>query len=211
MTDNKRDFNREALTWDDNPVRAELAGALAEAILRRVPVADSMDLLDYGAGTGLVTLGLQPFVRSVTAADSAQGMLDRLAEKASASGLSNVRTMLLDLERESAPDACFDLIVSSMTFHHIENVPALIKRLFGMLRPGGYIAVADLDLDDGEFHSDPTGVRHNGFSRDEMVRAFTGSGLDGVAIETAHTVTREVPGRGLRDFSVFLIVGRKDR
>lgn len=69
LTDiDKRDFNLAAKTWDDNPMRIELAGALANAILSRIPVANTMDMLDYGAGTGLVTLGLQPYMRSVVAA-----------------------------------------------------------------------------------------------------------------------------------------------
>lgn len=105
MTDtNKRDFNLDAATWNDNPMRVKLADAVASAILSRVPVTNTMNLMDYGAGTGLVTLGLQPHVGSVVAADSAQGMLDRLNEKIAASRLTNVETLLLDLENETAPE-----------------------------------------------------------------------------------------------------------
>ncbi|MHB9037699.1 MAG: class I SAM-dependent methyltransferase [Armatimonadota bacterium] len=206
---NTRDFNLAAQTWDDNPMRVELACAISNAILSRIPVSGDMDVLDYGAGTGLVTLGLQAHVRSILAADSSRGMLDRLNEKVAASGLVNVKTRLLDLECDSAPEQHFDLIVSTMTFHHIEDISTLIRCLCGMLRSGGLLAVADLDLDNGEFHQDSTGVRHNGLDRNEMVLTFADSGLSRIEVETAHTLVRDVQEKGPREFSVFLITGRK--
>lgn len=205
----KRDFNRDAETWDDNPMRVELARAIADAIVRLVPISKDMDVLDYGAGTGLVTLALQPHARSITAADSSQGMLAKLNEKIAASGFPNVETMLLDLEHDPVPDRRFDLVVSTMTAHHIDDITALVRNLANTLRPGGHLAIADLDLDDGEFHTDSTGVRHNGLCRDKMKRIFADSGLGEVAVDTAHTLTREVPGKGEREFTIFLIVGRK--
>lgn len=209
MTDSaKRDFSSEAGTWDDNPARLEMAINIVDAIISRVPLSPDMHVLDYGAGTGLVTLGLQPYVGSILAADSAPGMLAVLNEKITASRLANVDTILLDLEHD-ARNECFDLIVSAMTMHHIERVPEMICTLAGMLRPGGHLAIADLDLDNGEFHTDPAGVRHHGFDRDEILRLFADSGLTEVTVETAHTLGKEVPGKGRRDFTVFLAVGRK--
>lgn len=205
----KRDFNQDAETWDDNPIRVQLAHAIANTILRSVPISDNMIVLDYGAGTGLVTLALQPHVRSVVAADSSEGMLAKLSEKVAESGLSNVKTIHLDLEKEAPPEQRFDLIISSMTFHHIKSIPALLQRLGEMLRVGGYIAVADLDPDGGEFHPDSTGVWHDGLDRDEMKRIYADNGFSEVTVDTAHTFTREVLGKGQREFSIFLIIGRK--
>lgn len=145
----------------------------------------------------------------MVAADSAQGMLDRLDEKINTSDLANVRTTLLDLEHNPVLEQRFDLIVSTMTAHHIEDIAGLIRSLSEMVSVGGYLAIADLDLDDGEFHSDPTGVKHNGFDRDKMKHVFIDSGFGDITVETAHTLARDVPEKGEREFSVFLIVGRK--
>lgn len=54
-----------------------------------------------------------------------------------------------------------------------------------MLRPSGYLAIADLDLDGGEFYSDHTGVKHHGFDRNEMVRLFNESEFRDASIGTA--------------------------
>lgn len=209
MSETKRDFDREASTWDDNPGRVMNAGAIADAIIRQVPLSRAVEALDYGAGTGLVTLALSSRVQSVVAADSAPEMLARLASKAADSGLANVRTLCLDLERDPAPALSFDLVVSTMTMHHIAGVREVLERLCGLLRPGGYIAIADLDPDHGEFHADPAGVEHNGFEREAFRGLLSGCGLVDVSITTANTLMKPVDGKGLREFSVFLATGRK--
>lgn len=210
MNDTKlRDFNADAATWDDNPIRVMNARAIADAIVRRVPLSSDTDVLDYGAGTGLVTLALSPLAQRVVAADSAPGMLAKLEEKASASGLTNVSTLALDLEQDPVPPLRFGLVVSTMTLHHLTDIPAIVRSLCEMLRPGGYLAVADLDLDGGEFHADPTGVRHEGFDRAEVQRILAANGLTSIEIATASTMSREVTGKGKRDFTVFLASGRK--
>lgn len=204
----KRDFSASAATWDDNPGRVAFAGAVAKAITEHVPFSKSMRLMDYGAGTGLVTLGLQPYVRSVVAADSASGMLEVLDRKIADSGLLNIETMLLDLEHDDVPDEHFDVILSSMTMHHVGDVGGVVRKLTAMLNPGGYLVIADLDLDNGEFHQDPTGVRHNGFDRDDIFRILGDCGLAEVSLSTAYAMEREVAGKGKRSFNVFLAVGR---
>jgi len=94
-----RDFDKEAAAWDENPARVRLADDVAAAISRQVPVNTAMDALDFGCGTGLLTLRLASLVRSITGVDSSQGMLDVLAVKVARGNLTNVRTLRLDLDR----------------------------------------------------------------------------------------------------------------
>ena len=49
-------FDRVAAEWDSNPDRVALAGAVAKAIRKAVPLRADMCTLDFGAGTGLLTL-----------------------------------------------------------------------------------------------------------------------------------------------------------
>lgn len=185
-----------------------MARTVAEAIVRAAGVNNGMDALDYGAGTGLVTLCLALHVHSIVAADSSRGMLDVLEQKRDQAGIANVSTMLLDLENDPPPDVCFDLIVSSMAMHHIADPARLVRVFSGMLKPGGWVCIADLDKEDGSFHGDNTGVLHNGFERSEMRGYFRQAGLMDISDTTAFTVTKEVEGQGMRDFGVFLIAGR---
>ena len=70
MEREKRDFDRAAGSWDEEPGRVRLANDVAAAILDDVPLAKDMDVLDYGCGTGLITLRLQPYVRFITGVDT---------------------------------------------------------------------------------------------------------------------------------------------
>jgi len=73
-----------------------------------------------------------------------------------------------------------------MTLHHVPDPAALIVQLSGALLPGGTLAVADLDAEDGSFHGDNTGVLHLGFDRVLLVRnLFQQGGLREVRDVTA--------------------------
>ena len=53
-------FDEAAAQWDNNPGRVDLARAVGEAIGRAIPFQAGWRVLDYGAGTGLLTLNLRP-------------------------------------------------------------------------------------------------------------------------------------------------------
>ncbi|MGC8862201.1 MAG: class I SAM-dependent DNA methyltransferase [Armatimonadota bacterium] len=207
MTDpNKERFDAAARTWDENPGRVLLAEAVVGAILRRVPVCPEMEALDYGCGTGLVTLLIAPRVRSILGVDISEGMVSVLREKIDSQGIPNVSTAILDLRRDPPLDRRFDMITSSMTMHHIDDPSQVVGKLAAMLRPGGWLCIADLDAESGDFHADKTGVHHAGFARDRVREMFEAAGLESITLDTAYVFNREIEGV-LREFPVFLACG----
>ncbi|RPI71473.1 MAG: class I SAM-dependent methyltransferase, partial [Desulfobacteraceae bacterium] len=121
MPQEKRDFDKEAASWDENPARTRLAEDVAEALKKALPLSPAMDAMDFGCGTGLVTLRLQPLVRAITGIDSARGMLEILNRKIDHYKLDHVVTLLADLDKGDLLPGNFDLIVSSMTLHHVKD------------------------------------------------------------------------------------------
>ena len=152
-----------------------------------------MDVLDFGCGTGLLSLALQPHVRTITAVDSSQGMIDVLDAKVKAQDIKNVRTRRVDLEQGDELPGLFDLAVSSMTFHHIRDTGMLLDRIAGVLIPSGKIAIADLDLDEGMFHDSNEGVFHFGFDRHMMKKSFESAGFVSVRNRTAAIMQKPGP------------------
>ncbi len=205
----RKDFDKEAEQWDQNPGRVRLANEVADAIIREARLNKNMDVLDFGCGTGLVTLRLQPLVRTITGADSSGGMLAVLERKVQAGQRPGVRLQLVDFERGGRVTGSYDLIVSSMTLHHVPDPAALFRDWRRVLKQNGRVFFADLDREDGTFHTDNTGVFHFGFDRTKLMRFLEGSGFRDVRATTATTVLREVEGSGLKRFPVFLISGRK--
>jgi SAM-dependent methyltransferase len=110
---------------------------------------------------------------------------------------------------EQLPDLRFDLVYSSMTMHHVEDVPGLLRALTRHLNPGGRLALADLDAEDGGFHREAQGVVHHGFARDVMGGWLHDAGFADVAFSTAWTMRREATDGAARDYPIFLAVARK--
>jgi len=209
MQKQTRDFDTAAATWDEEPKRLKLAGDIAATIKASIPLSSSMDMMDFGCGTGLLALQLHPLVGSVTGVDSSKGMLEILAAKAENMGLANVSVLHRDMAKGDALEGSFDLITCSMAFHHIPDTRQTLHCLHERLKPGGYLAVADLDPDDGQFHEDATGVHHNGFDRVQMKAMFEQAGLADVGYVTATTVKKPSAEGELRAFDIFLITGRR--
>ena len=207
--DIRRNFEAVASRWDSNPGRVKIAHDVAATIMREVKLSQQMDVLDYGCGTGLLSMQLQAQVKSVTGADNSPAMLEVLTDKINTLKPGNVSTQLVDFERGAHATGQYDLIVSSMVTHHIPDTAALFKEWMRLLKPHGQVAFADLDTEDGAFHGDNTGVFHLGFDRAKLRELLLTAGFAEVRDTTATSVHKEVEGQGPRDFPIFLIVARR--
>jgi ubiquinone/menaquinone biosynthesis C-methylase UbiE len=194
-----RDFDAAAATWDEEPRRVQLSGEIAAAIRSSIQISPAWHAMDFGCGTGLVTLRLAPHLAGITGVDSSQKMLEQLELKRQQLGLTSVQTLLASALPGSEPTAQFNLITSAMTLHHIEDPAPLLGLFFRLLLPGGRIALADLETEDGHFHDDPTGVFHHGFSSHQLTELLEGAGFYDVSVKRI----TEIP-KGERRYPVLL-------
>ncbi len=209
MADPKRNFDQDAASWDDNPGRVKVASDISRAIISEISLTATMDVLDFGCGTGLVTLALQPHVRSITGLDSSRGMLDVLNRKISERNLSNVSTRYLNPDQGGALSGLYHLAVSSMTLHHIREVEPLLKQFYQILQPSGVLCIADLDEDGGRFHESNEGVFHFGFDRAVLARQFENAGFRNITATQAAQVEKPVAGGARQVFTIFLMIGTR--
>jgi ubiquinone/menaquinone biosynthesis C-methylase UbiE len=202
VTDRATEFDARARTWDEDAAKRERARRVAEAIQARVPTLAGKTVLEYGAGTGLLGLALQPLVAEVTLADVSRGMLAVAEEKIASAGLGNARTLRVDLTADPVPELSFDVVCTLMTMHHIPDTDRVLAAFHRLLRPGGFLCIADLDREDGSFHGAGfTG--HDGFDRAELRARLERSGFRDVQFETVFEVSRATAA-GTREFPVFL-------
>lgn len=207
----KRDFDKGAATWDDNPMRVKMAADIMAAMLQQVPVSADMDVLEFGCGTGLVTLQLAGMSRTVTGVDSSTGMLDVLSSKIRAHGIKNITVRHLDIDEGGEIEGKYHLVVSSMVLHHIRDIAGLLARFHRVILPGGMVCVADLDAEDGSFHGDNTGIFHRGFDRTQLRAVFEAAGFSAVRDATAVTVTKKIASGETHSFPVFVVSARKNK
>lgn len=209
MGGKKWNFDEKAATWDLNPGRVRLANDIADAIIDEKILAPDIDVLEFGCGTGLLTLRLHPFVHSITGVDSSSGMLGVLEAKIEDRGLANISLQLLDPARNDLPEGSYDLVVCSMTLHHVKEIEPLISRFFEVTAPNGRLCIADLDPDNGRFHGENDTVFHSGFDRKTMRRVLETAGFVDFRDRTAATVRKRTDEGEIGSFEVFLITARK--
>jgi predicted TPR repeat methyltransferase len=183
-------FDAKAATWDADPAKVERASVVARRIAETVPLDRSMRLLEYGAGTGLVTQALRDAVGPVTLADTSAGMREVMAAKVEAGVLVDARIWALDLATEPPPEERFDLIVTVMVLHHIPTLDVVLTGFARLLDPGGHLCIVDLEKEDGSFHGvDFDG--HHGFERSSLTADLSAAGFTGITITDCSHMVRD--------------------
>ncbi|MGB8224827.1 MAG: class I SAM-dependent methyltransferase [Polyangiales bacterium] len=195
-------FQHKAQDWDTRPAPVQISAGVGRALLERVALRDDMAVMDFGAGTGLICAQVAPHVRRVYAVDVSAAMLEQLAAKPELQG--KVDTMQIDILATPFPHKV-DLIVSAMAMHHVEDTGRLLQAFADHLAPGGKVALADLDSEDGSFHPpDTEGVYHHGFDRDGLRAQLEVHGFSDIDFTTAVEVDRD----GKR-YPVFLVTATR--
>jgi ubiquinone/menaquinone biosynthesis C-methylase UbiE len=201
-------FDERAKDWDSDPDKVERARLVAEAIRKAIPLSSEMKALEYGCGTGLLSFALQSELGQITLADTSQGMLDVLSQKIASAGVTNMHPVRLNLASDPMPHEQFDLTYSLMTLHHIHNVNDLLIKFCDLLAPKGYLLVADLDKEDGSFHTDGTTDVHLGFDRDGLQQLVEAAGFENVMFSTAYEIKKKI-GNEEKTFPIFLMTAQK--
>jgi SAM-dependent methyltransferase len=194
-------FKEKAEDWDTRPIPAQISEGVANALKERVPLTQNLEVLDFGAGTGLVCGKLAPKVGRIIAVDISEAMLAKL--KAKEELKDKVETRCQDITQNPLEEKV-DLVVSAMALHHVKDTGGLLKTFARHLRPGGRIALADLDAEDGSFHPPGTeGIFHHGFVRSDLMKKAEDAGFTEVEMTTALEVHRDD-----RRYPVFLLTAR---
>jgi len=203
MNKNRVDhFEHKSKSWDMSSMRVQNAKGIAELIVKNIKLDKKMKLMDFGAGTGLLSYFVAPFVSKITAVDNSPSMLAEFENKCD-EFVCETEMIEKDLSTD-ALDEKFDGIISSMTIHHLEDTVALFKKFYNMVNDGGFIAIADLDTEDGSFHSDGTGVFHHGFDREILENIAQEAGFTEIHFELASTINKLHAA-----FTVFLMTAVK--
>lgn len=198
-------FDRIAEIWDASPARLKGAEQIYNAISGKIKIQDHMIVADYGTGTGLLLIHIQPYVKQIFGFDNSDNMLKMLDEKVKVAELTNVSRILHDANKHTLPAGKFDLFVSSMTFHHINKVQEFLKEAYNSLIPGGRFAIADLETEDGSFHGEPDEtVVHLGFDKTDFLDMMKTAGFRNPTCETIFSIDRED-----KSFPIFLAYGEK--
>ena len=195
-------FEQKAESYDKDANRVGNVDNIANSILRSFTFNKNMHIMDFGSGTGLLLERVAPFIKKITAVDVSEAMTKQLSEKIKNLDCE-VEILQLDLTKTKL-DMKFDGIISSMTMHHIKDTQAMFNDFYTMLSDNGVLAISDLDIEDGSFHTEDTGVFHLGFDRTAFQEQAIAGGFKNVKINTA-SIDEKPHG----NYPVFLLTGNK--
>jgi len=197
------EFDNRAGDWDKNLMHLRRSEAIAIALMCRVTISSKMTALEFGAGTGLLSFILKDKFSEIVMMDSSKEMIRVTEIKIAESGNQNMKALWIDLEKEDFTGQ-FDLVYSQMVLHHVNNIDLIFNKFKALIKPGGYLAIADLYTEDGSFHGDDfTG--HNGFDVDRLNRQLETGGFNNIVIKPCFVIHRENENGEFKDYPVFLL------
>lgn len=199
-------FDERAATWEADEAKTAQTRQLGTLIERRIGLSPDWSVLEYGAGTGTLGRSLAHKVSTVVLVDASTGMVAEARRLIDSESLTNVEAM----DAGCGPGDGFtcDLLVAAMMLHHVEDVDALLDTFSSYVRPGGWLAIADLDEDAEHTFHDADFTGHHGFDRADLTTRVTTAGFVDVTVEDAHHISRSDEGDS--DHSVFLLTARRE-
>ncbi|QSQ17359.1 ArsR/SmtB family transcription factor [Myxococcus landrumensis] len=171
------------------------AGALASLL-------PPLDVVDFGCGTGVLSVAIARWARHVWAIDQNADALEQARARAASERAGNITFLGEDLHRLSLTSGRMDLVVISQSLHHVESPDSVLAEAWRLLKPGGRLVLLELMPHDERWVVERLGHRHLGFEPAQLEAAL---GTQGFASLTRETHARD----GASPFRVFLLTGVK--
>ena len=165
----KHDFNYKAETFD-SPKNIFLANLVCQAVEKQIDLLSDKEILDFGGGTGLLTLPLAKQAKSVTLVDISEKMLEQARLKAEQQDIKNIQFLEQDL-LENPMEQEFDLIVVSRVLHHMPDLDEALSLFHQHLKEDGQLLLADFTK---------TEANHHGFDLAELEKQLIEHGFSSV-------------------------------
>jgi ubiquinone/menaquinone biosynthesis C-methylase UbiE len=105
-------------------------------------------MLDVGCGAGHLSFTLAPHFRRVVATDLSPSMLATVRSAATQRSLPQVEVQQASAQALPFADGEFDLVGSRYSAHHWHDVPAALREMHRVTRPGGALLMIDITGDE---------------------------------------------------------------
>lgn len=99
-------------------------------------------ILDFGCGTGLVSIAIAGKVKMVHAVDLSANMIEIAKSKAEGQKIQNIEFSHTRITDKKFEVNSFDVILAMYILHLMEDPEMTMKRIYELLKPGGLIISA---------------------------------------------------------------------
>jgi 2-polyprenyl-3-methyl-5-hydroxy-6-metoxy-1,4-benzoquinol methylase len=129
-------WNRWANRYSKQPVANE---EVYQSKLKRTQAyfEPSMNVLEFGCGTGSTAITHSSFVRNIRAIDVSDKMIDIAKDKAQTNSIENVDFEVNTLEGLVCEDETIDVVLGLSILHLLDNWQESIGKVHQLLKPNG--------------------------------------------------------------------------
>ncbi|MFD1672707.1 class I SAM-dependent methyltransferase [Agrilactobacillus yilanensis] len=166
----------------DTPKQQALATTIRAKIQTKLPETAQKTLLDYGAGTGLISLPLAKKFKKVYLVDTAAEMLKISKIKIKQQNLTNVTLQQQDFA-STTPTIQADVILLSLVLLHIPDTKKILTSLYQTLHTNGQLIIVDFDKNTAVHHP----KIHSGFDHNALEKLLADIGFKEINIQTFYT------------------------
>ncbi len=163
-----------------------------------------LDVVDFGCGTGVLSVELSRWASHVTAIDRSSVALEAARVRARREGVDNIHFVEADLHALPKNLNGKDLVVMSQSLHHVEHPGRVLEGAAKVLKPGGRVVVLELMPHDQLWVKARLGHHHLGFDPSTLVTAMAAAGFSDVKLTPS---ARD----GGSAFRAFLLTGTRGR
>jgi ArsR family transcriptional regulator len=167
-------FARNAAKFDENNgMLCELGQYLPnlKELLDWTALPRASRVMEVGPGRGLLLKELASRFDGLVALDSSEEML------ALSRGALKDKVSFIQSSLEAYAGAPFDAVVLNMVLHHLPSPPQALQKLHELLRPGGYLLIADLCQHNQDWVRDACGDVWLGFDPVDLASWAAQAGL----------------------------------
>ena len=147
---------------------------IAEALLKLMP---PLVIADLGAGEGTISQLMAQRAERVIAIDNSEKMVEFGSDLAQKHGLHNLEYRLGELEAVPIESGTVDLAFFSQALHHARHPERALAEAHRILKPGGRVAILDLNRHHFEEAREMYADLWLGFTEMEIERYLKGAGF----------------------------------
>lgn len=134
--DNRGFWNRYSRLYDFEINHTSKAAYVEMYRLMSLRLAKDMDVLELATGTGLISINIAPFVRSIEATDFSPKMIDAAKKK---NIPANLRFSVQDAAALPYSENTFDAAIISNALHIMPEPVKVMKNIARVLKPNGVL------------------------------------------------------------------------
>ncbi|MHA1516914.1 MAG: class I SAM-dependent methyltransferase [Candidatus Heimdallarchaeaceae archaeon] len=136
MSKSEKFWDKRAVEYDKNEKKWEETYNKALENSKRY-LKNTDIVLDYGCGSGMLTIQLANHVKEIYALDISSKNIEAAEQRTKGNNITNISYAATTIFDDSYKKESFDVVLAFNILHLLEDTPKALQRINELLKPGG--------------------------------------------------------------------------